>query len=295
MYDLCIIGAGMIGSSAARHATLSSNNKVCLIGPSEPKERSKGNNCDIYGAYYDEARITRSCSTDVIWAKLALESIRRYRDIENKSGIKFYHEVGNIMAGAGSNSSFLKSVRSAAIQSNVETESFDAEMFRKHFSYLKVPDNVQAELETTNAGFINPRKLVEAEQTLASQQGCTIIDNVVHKIERIVCSDGTYAMKVVTDSGRCINARKVLLTTGAFTSFRQLVPYLKFDFQIIPRLVILAEVDFSTDAMKQMRSMPCFIYEGPPHKDWKMMDYVKGRQETSLYIMPPVKYPDGTV
>ncbi|GFT31236.1 peroxisomal sarcosine oxidase [Nephila pilipes] len=35
-YDLCIIGAGMFGSSAARHASANPCIKVCLIGPNEP-------------------------------------------------------------------------------------------------------------------------------------------------------------------------------------------------------------------------------------------------------------------
>ena len=34
LYDLCVVGAGMIGSAAARHASLR-NIKLCLIGPSE--------------------------------------------------------------------------------------------------------------------------------------------------------------------------------------------------------------------------------------------------------------------
>jgi glycine/D-amino acid oxidase-like deaminating enzyme len=37
MYDLCIIGAGMIGAAAARHATVISGLNTCLIGPTEPK------------------------------------------------------------------------------------------------------------------------------------------------------------------------------------------------------------------------------------------------------------------
>ena len=35
MYDLCVIGAGCIGSAAARHA--SQWGRVCLIGPKEPE------------------------------------------------------------------------------------------------------------------------------------------------------------------------------------------------------------------------------------------------------------------
>ena len=38
-FNLCIIGAGMIGSCAAHHASklLPPNSKICLIGPDEPK------------------------------------------------------------------------------------------------------------------------------------------------------------------------------------------------------------------------------------------------------------------
>ena len=35
MYDLVVVGAGCIGSSAARHA--SRWGRVCLIGPEEPE------------------------------------------------------------------------------------------------------------------------------------------------------------------------------------------------------------------------------------------------------------------
>lgn len=41
VYDLCIVGAGMVGSAAARHATTEGRahqtTRVCLIGPPEPK------------------------------------------------------------------------------------------------------------------------------------------------------------------------------------------------------------------------------------------------------------------
>ena len=36
IYDLCIVGAGMFGSAAARHASANVGVKVCLVGPDEP-------------------------------------------------------------------------------------------------------------------------------------------------------------------------------------------------------------------------------------------------------------------
>ena len=37
MYDLCIVGAGLIGSAAARHASQIHGKKICVIGPTEPQ------------------------------------------------------------------------------------------------------------------------------------------------------------------------------------------------------------------------------------------------------------------
>ena len=36
VYDLCIVGAGMFGSAAARHASSNVGVKICLVGPEEP-------------------------------------------------------------------------------------------------------------------------------------------------------------------------------------------------------------------------------------------------------------------
>ena len=42
---------------------------------------------DIFGAHYDEGRITRVLDPDPTWGTLARRSIERYRDIEAKSGM----------------------------------------------------------------------------------------------------------------------------------------------------------------------------------------------------------------
>ena len=40
VYDVVVVGAGMIGSATARHVSIIDPTlKVCLVGPSEPKVR----------------------------------------------------------------------------------------------------------------------------------------------------------------------------------------------------------------------------------------------------------------
>ena len=66
-YDLAIIGRGMIGSAAARHAAkMTRDNRIALIGPSEHSECASSNISDdvnaqrtIFGAHYDEGRMYR--------------------------------------------------------------------------------------------------------------------------------------------------------------------------------------------------------------------------------------------
>lgn len=42
VYDICVIGAGMIGSASAKYcASIQNNLKVILIGPEEPDKEVK--------------------------------------------------------------------------------------------------------------------------------------------------------------------------------------------------------------------------------------------------------------
>ena len=62
VYDVAIIGAGMIGSSAAKYMSEDSV-KTILIGPSEPQS-------GIHGAWFDEGRITRKLDKNHVWRNL---------------------------------------------------------------------------------------------------------------------------------------------------------------------------------------------------------------------------------
>ena len=95
-YKYIVIGKGMIGSAAARHLA-ERTDRVALIGPDEPRDPATHDGA--FADHYDEGRITRILDPHLVWAKLARESIRRYRDMESRSGIAFYHEVGQLSVG----------------------------------------------------------------------------------------------------------------------------------------------------------------------------------------------------
>ena len=77
-------------------------------------------------------------------------------------------------------------------------------------------------LTERDAGYINPRDMVDALQSCAEKSGCDIIDDVVKRIIPSREVDGYNVL--ITDSGRLFYSRKVLLATGAFTHCRRLLP-----------------------------------------------------------------------
>ena len=87
-FSYAIIGAGLIGSAAAKYIA-TNNNNVILIGPKEPED--KRNHNGIFASHYDEGRITRISDNDTTWAYLAKKSIQNYNSIFNLSNIDFYN------------------------------------------------------------------------------------------------------------------------------------------------------------------------------------------------------------
>ena len=53
-FDFAVIGAGLIGSAAAKYLSHTVG-KVCLIGPPEPKNWAT--HPGVFASHYDEARI----------------------------------------------------------------------------------------------------------------------------------------------------------------------------------------------------------------------------------------------
>ncbi|XP_052278548.1 LOW QUALITY PROTEIN: uncharacterized protein LOC127877012 [Dreissena polymorpha] len=291
MFDLCIVGAGMMGSAAARHASLISGIKLCLVGPSEPQDKASVDH-GIFGAHYDEGRITRCSDPDPVWATLAQESIKRYRDIERASGISFYSEVGALMVGK-TDTPYIANVFDVAKEQNIPTKRLNSAELQEHFPYIKFNSSDGGLFEYQNAGHISPRKLVHAQKMLAMKNGCTYIDDVVTKVHMSVAKNGDYVMNVETKGGdKAIVCKKVLLATGAFTELNALLPGIKVDQVLCPLTVSLVEVS-KEQAEQQLKSMPSVIYRGDGHASWHR-DFPRYEDNgVGYYMLPPIKYPDG--
>ncbi|XP_063432965.1 uncharacterized protein LOC134715037 [Mytilus trossulus] len=287
IYDLCIVGAGLIGTAAASHA--SKWGSVCLVGPEEPKSRNVNNNRDIFGCHYDEGRITRCTDPDPVWAMLAQKSIARYRQLESDTGIPFYDEIGCLMIGE-KDSKFLNQVTDVVKTQKMDATYLTNAALKEKFPFLHVSLSDDAVYEFKDAGNISPRSLIRAQITKATAQGCTLVTEVVNRVRRIE-RNGEYIMCISTDASHIL-AKKVLLATGAFTAFRELLPdELQLYVNLCPLTV--AKVELSESDLGRIRKMPSVLYSGKGTKDWTKTFPRSEGDHISWYMLPPVKYPDG--
>ncbi|XP_052081757.1 N-methyl-L-tryptophan oxidase-like isoform X2 [Mytilus californianus] len=287
VYDLCVVGAGMIGSAVAKYA--SEWGRVCLVGPEEPEERDVNCKRDIFGCHYDEGRIARCLAHDPIWTQLARISMSRYRQIESDSGIGFYDEVGSLVAG-GKDTKYMMDNEKVSKEQQLEIEILSYETLKTKFPLLNFSD-IDHGIYEVKAGHISARNLVSAQIKLAKSKGCACIHEIVENVTQME-KDGNSNMCVLTESGKQVLTRKVLLATGAFTAFRNLLPVdHELDVGLCPLTTAMIEV--TADDFTNMRKYPTLIYFGKGADNWKK-DYPRSKDgEYSWYMLPPIKYPDG--
>ncbi|MBS0257117.1 MAG: FAD-dependent oxidoreductase [Proteobacteria bacterium] len=266
-----VVGRGMMGAAAARHLAETVDG-VALIGPGEPADIKS--HLGVFASHYDEARITRTIDGDADWALLANRSIARYADIAARSGVEFYAPVGCLMVGPerGGDNPFVDDVRKAAARLGVSTELLDGEGLESRFPYFSFEPGCEGVFERDNAGYVNPRGLVQAQAILAEMAGVTLVDDIVVSTRE---EDGR--ARVETASGAVYTADRVLVAAGGFSITKDLLPQ-PAALDVYARTVAFFEVDGGD--LDQYADMPSLIYE--PRDTTK-----------HIYLLPPVRYPDG--
>lgn len=271
-FKYIVIGGGMMGAAAARYLSQRSDG-VALIGPEEPQDYQS--HAGVFASHYDEARITRRFDVDLLWASFAERSIDRYREIEDASGIPFYSEAGCLFAGPQprSDADYLYRATGIARTMGLDVEKLQSTSLQSRFPQFAFPSHVMGYYEPTHAGHINPRALVRAQTVLARRGGVSHIDAVVTAVR----DEGSRAC--VEAAGETYHAERVLIAAGAFSNINNLLPR-ALDMRAAPRTVVFFELgDAALEVFGKMPSTIVFT----------------DREEDHVYILPPVRYPDGKI
>ncbi len=259
--EVAVVGRGMIGAAAARHLADCKTSTV-LIGPDEPVDRlaSQG----PFSSHPDQGRITRVAARSPIWAEIALRSINRYREIEQRSGIDFYNPCGLAMGGIDAEGWVARGQAQGSDSAMVDHD----DLFER--TGIRMPAGLPAMTEGPPAGYINPRRMVEAQTVAAQRAGATIIRSAATNIEKTPAG-----YRLSGEWGTSV-AEKVLLSTGSFGA--EFLPDL-LDAERRPRTVVRAEITGGVDTAK----IPSLIVD----------DGLADERLVGIYWVPPVMYPDG--
>ncbi|MDX8324955.1 FAD-dependent oxidoreductase [Agrobacterium tumefaciens] len=272
-FKYIVVGAGMMGAAAARHLSAQTDG-VALIGPDEPVDRKTHNG--VFSSHYDEARITRGFDGDPVWAELAQRSIRRYAEIEAKSGIRFFTEAGCLFTGNGKGlaGDYVSRALVSTDRLGLCVETIGSDALAPRFPMFSLPSDHDGYFEAHNAGHVNPRALVRAQSTIATAQRARLIrETAVH------VHDTSQGVEVCTREGAVHTAEKVIVAAGGFTNMADLLPS-PVDMAATGRTIVFFELDEARQAL--FSSMPSTIVLAETEDD-------------IVYILPPVRYPHGKV
>ena len=270
-FEYIVVGAGMMGSAAARHLALMGKN-VALIGPDEPADKAA--HTGVFASHYDQARITRALDPDADWSRLAMQSIARYDEIEQAADHRFYQEVGSLIAGplAGPHGDFIGACEQVGKAHSIAFETCRDEILAEKFPYFSFPDEITGLYEAKGAGYVNPRDHVLAQIKAACRSGATLVRSEVVKLDET--GDG---VAVSCADGQQYHAEKVIVACGPFSKTKGLLAE-PIKMTTFARTITFFEMD--TDEAARLRNMPSLIYVSPDGS-------------TDIYALPPVKYPDG--
>ncbi|MDG2340413.1 MAG: FAD-dependent oxidoreductase [Paracoccaceae bacterium] len=261
---LAVVGRGMIGSAATRHLA-EAGFDVTLFGRGEPADYSSHKG--VFSSHYDESRITRGLDPDPFWSNASTASIARYRPLETQTGIKFFREVGVLMTGPNDTSP-INDVLSVAQDAGIACDVLGDETLAERFSYFAFETGSMGVFERANAGYINPRAMVQAQLLAAKMAGAKFVDTDVDALDEIAAG---IAVRTKDDS---FQFDRVLVATGGFTN---LLLANEVPLTIYARTVAMFQIGDTEQA--RLLGMPSHI--------------ALQRDGRDPYLLPPMKYPDG--
>lgn len=263
---LAVVGLGLMGAAAVRHAATAGVD-VVGIGPREPDDRSGHDG--PFASHYDSGRITRILDGSPLWSELARRSIQVYPELARRSGVDFHRPVGVLWVSTHPDG--LMALRPVGESMSVDTTV--AAFADRGIEHLAFGAGDPTVLEPDPAGHIDPREMLRAQKTVAVEDGAVLLDDVVESIE-----PDASGVTLVTRTGELVRCETVIVAAGAYTGFLAAgvdeVP-------IVPttEAVVLGEISEATSG--RLTGLPSVIRQSD------------AGGFVDVYLVPPIRYPDG--
>jgi sarcosine oxidase len=261
--DFLIVGSGMFGAAIARH--LAPQAAVTVVGPEASPDGSHG-----YGAHHDEGRIIGDLGRDLVWPELN----RRAREGMAELDPALITPCGALTATTRSGPGYLSVAAGIRGKHGADIRALTADAARAVFPVARFgPD--ETILHQPAAGHFSPRRYVALATQSARANGATIISGTI----RALRMSATGADAELGD-GRRLHAEAAIVASGAFAAGSDLLPA-PVALRAKSEVYVMAELDSQQAA--ELGAMPCIN---------RTIDHP---QLADLYVLPPIRYPDGRI
>lgn len=266
---MIVIGGGLIGSAAAKYLAEAGHNVTVFVSPEPQAYTDLSTIGRPLASHYDEGRITRITDRDPYWSDVARRSIANYRSIEQRSGIGFFIQRPLVYLAPDPGELLTVGQAHGAAVSTITME----QVTERYGVHRPSGFNLGAGAhETAPAGFINPRRMVRAQLTLADAAGAEIIP-----WPAVLMNGGSDAKPVTITGadGSAVTADRVLMATGAYGAS-------------------LAGVSLPLE--RRLRTIALLQLTNPgPELPVLIMNSLNRTRLSGIYWVPPIHYPDGQV
>jgi monomeric sarcosine oxidase len=209
-YDIAIIGAGVMGATAACEAACDGA-KVALIDQSSiPNPRA---------ASIDHSKVFRFAYPDPLYAQMAVDALSRWRSLEEDTHARLLTPTGVLMI-ARQLSSPEGEAYDALRSLNLEAELVDSHQIAARFPQFN-PYAFPYALFDPSGAILHAETAVRALIDLARRRKVAIIEN-----ERVleIKQTANARVSIITESGNEFNCARVAVASGPWT--RELLSFL---------------------------------------------------------------------
>ncbi|KAF1326691.1 Sarcosine oxidase, partial [Globisporangium splendens] len=207
-FDIVVVGAGLMGSSAAYYAS-KTGKRVLLL---EQFELLHG-----HGSSHGNSRIFRVAYPNAVYTTLCLESLDLWHAIEKEAGadVKLIEMTGELDFALTRNADLTK-LEEVLAQHDLAFDTMTGAEANARFPGFSL-DATSHAVFNKYAGVLNPHLAMATLQKLAQQHGAVIRAN--SKVVGIFAADDKDGVTVVElADGTSISVRQCIVTSGAWTT-----------------------------------------------------------------------------
>jgi sarcosine oxidase len=268
VYDVAIVGGGIMGAITACELARDGA-KVALIDQSTLPNPA--------GASFDHSKVFRFAYPDQLYAQLAVDALKRWRELEADSGEQLLTPTGVMMIGRDESSSE-RETYTALRSLDLAAELLDSAEAARRFPQFN-PAAFAFAVYDPNGAILHADKAVAAALRVARQRGVRFIEG--QRVIRVEQSDAGL-VEIVTESAGNYQCKQAVIASGPWT--RKLLPFLAYGLTTTRQETVYFEPPGVSASGFEPGRFPIFIeldsgFYGFPshHRGWiKIANHHKG-------------------